>query len=179
MIKKRIKILILIIIISLNIGCDQISKGYARENLQGKGTIEVLGDFFVLVYAENKGAFLSFGYNFPEPFKYILLSIFPLMILILLTLFMLLNFKINYYLSIGFSFILGGGFSNIIDRFIYKGQVSDFMNMGINQLRTGIFNFADLSIITGFLIIFFVFWRQGVIERKIAAIKNNKKPFDE
>src|SRR4030042_5670871 len=142
MIKKLIKILILIIIISVNIGCDQISKGYARENLQGKGTIEVLGDFFVLIYAENKGAFLSLGHNFPQPFKYIFLSIFPLIILIFLTLFILLNFKINYYLSIGFSFILGGGFSNIIDRFIYKGLVSDFMNMGINQLRTGIFNFA-------------------------------------
>jgi len=163
----------------MNISCDQISKGYARENLQGKGTIEVLGDFFVLVYAENKGAFLSFGHNFPEPFKYIFLSLFPLIILILLTLIILINIKFNYFLSVGFSFLLGGGFSNIIDRFIYQGQVSDFMNIGINQLRTGIFNFADLSILTGFFIIFFVFWRQEVIKRKKAALKVNIKPSGE
>ena len=42
--------------------------------------------------------------------------------------------------------------NNLYDRIIY-GTVTDFMNMGIWELRTGIFNFADLSIMTGAFIV--------------------------
>ncbi len=37
------------------------------------------------------------------------------------------------------------------DRLLY-GQVVDFMNMGFPGLRTGIFNFADVSIMVGLAI---------------------------
>jgi len=52
------------------------------------------------------------------------------------------------------SLILGGGLSNLYDRIAY-GKVVDFMNMGIGDLRTGIFNVADMFILAG--IIWYVF----------------------
>ena len=54
---------------------------------------------------------------------------------------------------IGFSTIIGGGFSNVFDRLINSGMVVDFMNFGIGTLRTGILNFADLSVTIGGVII--------------------------
>lgn len=46
-------------------------------------------------------------------------------------------------------FILGGGFSNVLDRFVNGGRVVDFMNLGIGNIRTGIFNVADVFIFFG------------------------------
>ena len=45
--------------------------------------------------------------------------------------------------------ILGGGFSNLLDRCIYDGRVFDFLNIGIGRVRTGIFNVADVGIMVG------------------------------
>lgn len=43
---------------------------------------------------------------------------------------------------------ISGGASNWLDR-ATRGSVVDFMNLGIGTLRTGIFNAADVSILTG------------------------------
>jgi len=36
------------------------------------------------------------------------------------------------------------GVGNLIDRFLFDGRVTDFLNVGIGSLRTGIFNIADV-----------------------------------
>jgi signal peptidase II len=45
--------------------------------------------------------------------------------------------------------IIGGGFSNLLDRLYNDGLVVDFMNAGIGPVRTGIFNLADVAIMAG------------------------------
>jgi signal peptidase II len=50
---------------------------------------------------------------------------------------------------LGGSLIVGGGFSNLVDRIFNRGIVVDFMNMGVGGLRTGIFNVADVAIMAG------------------------------
>ena len=55
---------------------------------------------------------------------------------------------LNKWQIVGMSFIIGGGISNVYDRILYSA-VTDFMNMGLFGLRTGIFNFADVSIMVG------------------------------
>jgi len=42
-----------------------------------------------------------------------------------------------------------GGVSNLIDRVRFGGTVVDFLNLGVRDLRTGIFNVADMLILTG------------------------------
>ncbi|MCK5521115.1 MAG: signal peptidase II, partial [Candidatus Marinimicrobia bacterium] len=56
------------------IALDQVSKIYARSHFQNKGTIHVIGDFFVIHYAENNGSFLSMGSNLPSELKLIFLT---------------------------------------------------------------------------------------------------------
>jgi signal peptidase II len=50
---------------------------------------------------------------------------------------------------LGVSLIIGGGFGNLLDRMLHRGAVVDFMNMGVGNLRTGIFNLADVAIVIG------------------------------
>jgi signal peptidase II len=48
-----------------------------------------------------------------------------------------------------FALIFAGGMGNILDRLLFNRHVTDFMNVGIQSLRSGIFNFADLWITIG------------------------------
>jgi signal peptidase II len=56
-------------------------------------------------------------------------------------------------LASGLAAITGGGLSNMIDRIAFQWKVTDFMNLGIGNFRTGIFNVADVSIMTGCLLV--------------------------
>jgi signal peptidase II len=49
--------------------------------------------------------------------------------------------------------IAGGGASNLLDRLLDAGRVTDFLNVGIGPLRTGIFNIADMAILGGAILL--------------------------
>lgn len=156
----KIGILRIVLVLSLvisNIGCDQVSKNYASTQLRGTPSQSFLNGLFHLTYAENKGAFLSLGSDFSESWHTIGLKILPVILLVALLLYTLFSKSLNLYQIIAFSFILGGGISNIYDRLLY-GKVVDFMKMGNDTLHTGIFNFADVSIMVGmFMMLPFLF----------------------
>lgn len=145
-------ILILIIIISV-IAADQVTKELAREYLADSPTISYLGNLFLLHYAENDGAFLSMGSSWSAPLRMILLTIIPVVFLFVLLFVVLFSKEMDIWTTFAFALILGGGLSNMWDRMINNGFVVDFMNMGIGNLRTGIFNVADMAITAAFFMI--------------------------
>jgi signal peptidase II len=51
--------------------------------------------------------------------------------------------------------VCSGGIGNLIDRFCQHGEVTDFLNIGIGSLRTGIFNVADFALLMGVALILF------------------------
>lgn len=151
------RILGVLIIVALNIGLDQISKAIARAELMGRPPRSFLGDLFRLGYVENRGAFLSIGAGLSDQLRYWALTVVPVFILSGLLLYTLFSRQLTRWQTLAFSFILGGGISNVYDRLLF-GQVVDFMNLGIGSLRTGIFNFADVSIMVGlFMMLPFLF----------------------
>lgn len=155
-----IRIVLVLAIVALNVGCDQATKQIAREELQYQPSRSYLGDVFRLTYVENRGAFLSLGADMSDQLRYWVLHIFPVILLVGLLFYAMLSRSLNRWQIIAMAFIIGGGISNIFDRLLY-GQVTDFMNMGIGGLRTGIFNFADVSIMVGLtLMLPFAFKKQ-------------------
>ena len=152
------RFLLIIAIIVANIGLDQYSKQVAKAELKPLNKdFSYLGDTFRLTYVLNDGAFLSWGSDFPEALQFVALKLFPIIMLAGLLLYTIFSQTLNKTQIIAFSFILGGGISNIFDR-LTIGSVIDFMNMGIGSLRTGIFNVADMSIMLGlFLMLPYLF----------------------
>lgn len=55
---------------------------------------------------------------------------------------------------VGLSLIASGGIGNWIDRLTNDGRVTDFLNVGIGSLRTGIFNVADMALVIGVALYF-------------------------
>ncbi len=79
-----------------------------------------------------------------------LFIIIPVIFLISLTVYVILKSKeLNWMKLLGFSLILAGGIGNIIDRILFDRRVTDFMIVGIQNIRSGIFNFADLYVTIG------------------------------
>ena len=141
--------LLFILLLSLFIGFDQISKTAAKAYLAQLQPISYLSDLFRLQYAENAGAFLSFGWTWSQGRRFLILTVSVGIFLCGLLVFMIIKPRESLNEQIGYALILGGGFGNLIDRIFNGGRVIDFMNIGIGNIRSGIFNFADILLILG------------------------------
>jgi signal peptidase II len=147
--QKLHKFYIVLLVIATSVGCDQVSKDIAKENLKYSEPISYFGNTFRLQYAENSGAFLSLGSELSENIRTYLFTFVSGGLLVGLLLYILVNHQFSWRQVIALSLILGGGSGNLLDRILNDGHVIDFMNMGIGSIRTGIFNIADVLIMTG------------------------------
>ncbi|WP_214072710.1 signal peptidase II [Mucilaginibacter sp. dw_454] len=154
----RLKVFTFCLTCIVFIGLDRITKQLAREHLMYSAPKSYFHDTFVFEYVENTGAALSFGDSLPQPYSFWLLSIIPLGVIIALFVYVLRQVKdFSNFKLFCFAMIIAGGLGNIIDRIIYDRHVTDFMNLGIGSLRTGIFNVADVCITAGVIGLFIVY----------------------
>ena len=91
----------------------------------------------------------SSGAGLPDSVRFWALIVFVGVVLIGMLRFVWTFQEMNPMSIMGVSLIIGGGFSNLIDRVLKGGAVVDFMNVGVGKVRTGTFNLADLAIMTG------------------------------
>jgi signal peptidase II len=156
MFKKLNRTTIIFTILIITIILDQISKIIARDLLHGGKEFIYLNQMIVFKHTENTGAFLSLGANLPEMYR---IAIFVILVLVGLC-YMLISTikdqKLSMAETICISLIIGGGYGNLIDR-VFRGSVTDFVNLGIGHLRTGIFNVADVAVTTGAIIMGLIF----------------------
>ena len=154
--EKLLRVAFSLLIIAFTVWTDQATKALAVQHLQNKPAVQVVGNMFILTYAENTGAFLSLGKNWPAPAKAVFFISLPLLALVGLG-WMIVRSKSKSPLGwIALSMFIGGGIGNLIDRLANQGVVVDFMNFGIGPLRTGVLNFADLYLTAGAIMLFFV-----------------------
>jgi len=155
---KWLKYGLFLVILTVCVGCDQQTKLMAKEQLSYAQPIEYLDGTFKLIYAENTGAFLGLGDSLSPNLKYLFLIFIPTFVLFLFT---VTYFKAStsYGQFIGMSLIVGGGIGNLIDRIAY-GSVVDFMNISFGGLRTGIFNFADVAVSAGLILLLISLYSQ-------------------
>jgi signal peptidase II len=157
------RIVLVISVLSLNISCDQVSKSLIRKNLRSYNQKQIIGNNFIITKVENSGAFLSFGQNLSKPLKLIVLRILPIVILLLALAYLFIRKNLTILFITGICFIIGGGIGNLYDR-LFHGSVTDFMHIDLGFFHTGIFNFADVSIMTGLFLLI------------IQQIKNYRRP---
>ena len=134
------------------VGCDQISKQVAREQLMLGETHSYLGDTVRLIHTENIGAFLGLGDSLPASVRAAFFQ--GLVGLVVLGLLWAAAFarNMNRWQIVAWSLLAAGGLGNLIDRVLYDGRVTDFLNIGVGSLRTGIFNIADVVEMIGVLV---------------------------
>jgi signal peptidase II len=62
---------------------------------------------------------------------------------------------------VGLALIAGGSIGNLIDRLANGGFVVDFINVGAGEVRSGVFNMADIAVLTGALVLLRVMGKQS------------------
>ncbi|WP_276348275.1 signal peptidase II [Daejeonella sp. JGW-45] len=147
-IKLLIRNSLILVAILLNIGCDQVTKNIARNKIDYYETISVVDNFLTLTKVENRGAFLSLGSTMPALVKILILNILPLSVLLWGLYLLMKKSTMSTLLITGICFVIGGGAGNLYDRFRF-GSVTDFLHLNFGLFQTGIFNMADVSIMTG------------------------------
>ena len=93
--------------------------------------------------------------NFGLPFGIEIENTFSILIVTLILFYFIFYFvrnksELNYFEATGFSLVFGGAISNLVDR-LTLGYVRDFLDVSL----WSVFNFADVAIATGLLLIVF------------------------
>lgn len=127
--------------------CDHATKHFAMTTLAGGADQSYLADTLRLTYHENPGAMLGLGAEWSPKVRTGIFLVGNGLFLVA-TAVLALRGGFTRLGQVGLLLLLAGGTSNLIDR-IAIGRVIDFLNVGIGPLRTGVFNVADMVILTG------------------------------
>jgi signal peptidase II len=153
--RSIIRIVLILLIITVNIGCDQFSKKIVKRSVLPYETIHVLNDHLTVTRVENSGAFLSAGDSMSKSSKQIFLTLIPVIAMVLGLVYLFLK-PVSGNMLVGLCFVIGGGVGNLFDRILY-GSVTDFLYLKFGIFQTGIFNMADVSIMAGMSVILLQF----------------------
>ena len=135
----------------------------------GKGQINVIQDYFQLIWVENKGAFLGMGSDMNPTLRLIFLLILPTIVLAYVMYYIIKTKELDRLSLIAFCCIVGGGIANVFDRIVF-GQVTDFFYINLGGVfRTGIFNVADMSVTTGMILLLLT----GIFSKKKDKVEDN------
>ncbi len=149
--KRNVMLVILLLLI------DQGSKGLMEAILTGK-SITVIPNFFSLVFVTNTGAAWSIMQG--NTLFLIILGIIAIFSLI----FVMPTIKESIWKSISFTMLYAGIIGNLLDRAIFH-YVKDFLKFTIFGYEYPVFNFADIFIVVGAILLIVAAWKGDIDER--------------
>lgn len=155
----RVKLFLALTILLSCIGCDQATKSIATHTLHDEPPRSYLADTIRLDFELNRGGFLSVGSNLPDHVRRWIFVGFNACVMLGLVAFLFLKRNMPTALFVSLVFVLAGGIGNLIDRVYNDGLVTDFINVGIGQVRTGVFNVADMAITFGAVAVIWLTFR--------------------
>lgn len=143
------RVRLLALTVALCLVADRLAKLTARAWLEPAQPLNGWLGLWRFEYTENAGSFLSLGAGLPATARFWLWILGVGALLLALLTFALTAPALPRSELLALALIIGGGLGNWIDRWLHEGRVVDFVSVGIGSLRTGIFNVADLAIMTG------------------------------
>jgi signal peptidase II len=140
---------LLVVVLSFFIGCDQLTKEYARRELSFTAISPHVLGVLRFEYAENPGSFMSLGAGLPDEFRRWIHIVSAFIVFVGFGLLFAYAYRMERIRLLGFCLLLAGACSNLVDRFYNNGRVIDFIVLRLGELQTGVFNLADVFILSG------------------------------
>ena len=110
--------------------------------------IIIIKNFFSILYVENTGA----AFSILKDSTLLLIIISVLFVILLGSYIKKESEKFKKAEVVSYGLILGGIFGNMIDRIIHR-KVTDYLSFNIIKYEFPIFNFADMCIVVGAIIL--------------------------
>jgi signal peptidase II len=150
------RVILVAFIFTTCLGCDQVTKSVAKDTLVSGHPVSLLRGFINLQYTENSGLMLGLGSSLPDSIRFWLFTVVVGGITLGLLSFVLASSSLGTNSSVALALVAAGACGNILDR-IFKGNVViDFVTLGFGDVRTAVFNVADVAILCGIgLLVFF------------------------
>lgn len=148
----------MVAILLVTISTDQFTKLLARRILEASNDLAFLNDFVKFSLIQNYSGFLGIVSSLSSSMQFFLLTICVSVLLLGCLGYLLFYPKRTTRYDALLATITGGGASNLLDRFLHNGGVTDFLSLGFGTLRTGIFNLADVYILVGSFLVGFSFF---------------------
>ena len=140
---KKVQFFLLMIILII---IDQLSKFFILNN-KNELPKTIINNILDFNYCENRGIAFGIGEGNVQLF-----SIITFIIIIVIMVFILkYYYKINKISLMGITIMIAGGIGNLIDR-IFRLYVVDFIDFS-KLVKFPIFNFADICVVIGVIII--------------------------
>ncbi len=131
---------------------DQVTKHEVRENLSVGKSIDIIGDVFEVTHVVNKGGAWGMLSGFTYP-----LAAFSAAVSIGIIVFLVLSKSLAPASKWALTLIVAGGIGNLTDRLLF-GHVTDMFSF---SFFSPVFNFADISITCGCILMIFNIVRDG------------------
>jgi signal peptidase II len=142
---------------------DQATKAMVAHLIELGGRVQVIGDVVVLWHVRNTGAAFSLFEGGQAFFLVVTVLAFA----------MLLYFQRAFrgrgpLLHVVLGLVLGGTLGNLVDR-VRLGYVTDFISVGIGDLRWPTWNVADASLVIGIvaLVVYLTFFDRPRTEVRV------------
>ncbi|MFT7580709.1 MAG: signal peptidase II, partial [Myxococcota bacterium] len=110
--------------------------------------IDVMGDWFKFVYAENEGAAFGFLKTASFSTRTILFGLLTILALLVVLVIVWRLPPTGWFVYVAFAGILSGAAGNFVDRVRY-GYVIDFIDMDLGFMHWPTYNVADIAILVG------------------------------
>lgn len=136
----------ILIISSIVLILDQISKNLIEAFLHLNEVIKIIPNFFYFTYVNNYGA----AWNIFNNKTYLLIGITGIVLIVLIR--YMNTFKYNNRNIISFGLLFGGITGNLIDR-LFLGYVRDFLDFKIFSYNFPVFNISDTAIFIGTILL--------------------------
>lgn len=126
---------------------DFLSKNFIKNTFDLLKSVELIPNFFYITYLQNTGAAWSILKD-----STLLLAILSFVCFVLITKYIKRLQKLDKWSIIASGLLLGGILGNFVDRVMY-GYVIDFIDFKIFGYDYPVFNFADMMIVVGCIMI--------------------------
>jgi len=146
--KPWAKYAVLLILISVVVVLDQVTKHAIHVSMHLYQSIPVIEGFFHLTYIRNPGAAFGIMADGSAAFRFAFFLITSTIALTLLGVILVRLPKDDWYGHLSVAAIFSGAIGNLIDR-IRFGEVIDFLDVFIRGVHWPAFNVADAAISVG------------------------------
>ena len=147
---------------------DQVLKGLVINSLNLYESVDIIPNFLSITYVTNDGA----AFNILSGGRWFFI-IAGLIALIFIIKFIMLDTKVSKFDRMAYSLVLSGIVGNLIDRIFY-GKVIDYIDFNLFGYDAPIFNFADICIVVGVIMIVFILIIKGDSDGNIYSRKRTK-----
>ncbi len=157
----------ILLISTIVLALDQISKALIDITMKFGQSIPVLKNFFHITYYQNTGA--AWGIMNSRTFLLISLTI---IILIIIYRYMY-SFKQNKRNILAFGLLIGGIVGNLLDRIIF-GYVRDFLDFYVFNYDFPVFNVSDMAIVAGIFLLIIAIVKGEEVNGRDKGRRNKK-----